>query len=179
MQLDNSSEIAKLLTPLLLKLNIKDPYVHQAQQLLEGWDYTQESDSSAAAYFNAVWRNILKLAFGDKLPKELRVEGQCLNVPPADSASGPADQQDKLVRECGERSADSAQPDGGDRWFEVVRKLLDKPDSDWWKTPKTRLDKATHNRDQLLARAMKDARWELTAKLGKDVDTWNWGYCTS
>ncbi|WP_328377387.1 penicillin acylase family protein [Streptomyces sp. NBC_00440] len=175
MQLDNSSEIAKLLTPMLLKLNIKDPYVRQAQKLLEGWDYTQESDSAAAAYFNAVWRNILKLAFGNKLPKELRVEGQCLNVPPADSASGPADKQDKLVRECGERSADSAQPDGGDRWFEVVRKLLDKPDSDWWKTPKTRLDKPTHNRDELLGRAMKDARWELTAKLGKDVDTWNWG----
>jgi penicillin G amidase len=27
----------------------------------------------------------------------------------------------------------------------------------------------------LLARAMKDARWELTAKLGKDMDTWSWG----
>ena len=26
-----------------------------------------------------------------------------------------------------------------------------------------------------LARAMKDARWELTAKLGKDIDTWSWG----
>ena len=22
---------------------------------------------------------------------------------------------------------------------------------------------------------MKDARWELTAKLGKDIDTWSWG----
>ncbi|HET6856870.1 MAG TPA: penicillin acylase family protein, partial [Streptomyces sp.] len=30
-------------------------------------------------------------------------------------------------------------------------------------------------RDELLDRAMKDARWELTAKLGKDVDTWSWG----
>ena len=25
------------------------------------------------------------------------------------------------------------------------------------------------------ARAMEDARWELTAKLGKDIDTWSWG----
>ncbi|MFE4851240.1 penicillin acylase family protein, partial [Streptomyces sp. NPDC056689] len=30
-------------------------------------------------------------------------------------------------------------------------------------------------RDQLFARAMEDARWDVTAKLGKDVDTWSWG----
>ncbi|MEV8568248.1 penicillin acylase family protein [Streptomyces sp. NPDC051322] len=175
MQMDNSSEIAKLLTPYLLKLNIKDPDVRDAQKLLESWEYNQDSDSAAAAYFNAVWRNVLKLAFGNKLPKELRAKGDCLNVPPADKSTVPADEQNKLVRECGQRSADSAQPDGGDRWFEVVRNLLDKPDSDWWKAPRTRLDPATHNRDELLARAMKDARWELTAKLGKDMDTWSWG----
>lgn len=80
MQTDNSSEIAELLTPMLLKIDVSDKYVREAQQLLEGWNYTQTPDSAAAAYFNAVWRNILKLSFGDKLPKELRVEGQCLNV---------------------------------------------------------------------------------------------------
>lgn len=173
MQLDNSSEIAKLLVPLLLKIDVSDKYVRQAQKLLEGWDYTQDADSAAAAYFNAVWRNILQLAFGDKLPKELRVEGQCLYVEPADQ-TGPAD-EDRTVRECGQRDADSAQPDGGDRWFEVVRDLLDKQKSDWWTTPKTRTEPEVTTRDQLFARAMKDARWELTAKLGKDIDTWSWG----
>ena len=78
MQLDNSSEIAKLLVPKLLKIDVADKDVREAQKLLEGWDYTQDPDSAAAAYFNAVWRNILKLAFGNKLPKELRVKGQCL-----------------------------------------------------------------------------------------------------
>ena len=39
----------------------------------------------------------------------------------------------------------------------------------------TRPTRPTDNRDELLARAMKDARWELTAKLGKDIDTWSWG----
>ncbi|MFF1919521.1 penicillin acylase family protein [Streptomyces sp. NPDC058221] len=174
MQMDNTSEIAALLVPELMKLNIADKDVREAQKLLEGWDYTQESDSAAAAYFNAVWRNILKLAFGDKLPKEMRVKGECLNVPPAKS-SGPVDEQDKLVRECGQRAPDSAQPDGGDRWYQVVGNLMDKPDSDWWKTPANRKDEATENRDQLFARAMEDARWELTAKLGKDITTWNWG----
>ncbi|GAA4915668.1 penicillin acylase family protein [Streptomyces coeruleoprunus] len=174
MQTDNSSEIAKLLTPLLLKIDVEDPYVREAQKLLEGWHYTQESDSAAAAYFNAVWRNVLKLAFGDKLPKELRVRGECLNVRSADPTV-PEDQRNKLVRECGLRSPDKAQPDGGDRWYEVVRPLLNDEKNAWWHTPASRTDAATETRDQLLARAMEDARWELTAELGKDVSTWSWG----
>ncbi|MFF7470730.1 penicillin acylase family protein [Streptomyces sp. NPDC008092] len=174
MQTDNSSEIAKLLVPKLLKINLDDKDVREAQKLLEGWDYTQDADSAAAAYFNAVWRNILKLAFGNKLPKELRVEGQCLWVDKVDS-TGPVD-DDTKVRECGERDADQAQPDGGDRWFEVVRNLMDKPDSDWWKTPAGAGDRPkADNMDELFKRAMIDARWELTAKLGKDIDTWSWG----
>ncbi|MFJ8136930.1 penicillin acylase family protein [Streptomyces sp. NPDC096013] len=174
MQLDDSSEIAKLIVPKLLKLDIDDPDVRQAQKLLEGWDYTQDADSAAAAYFNSVWRNILKLAFGNKLPKELRVKGQCLFVTPVDT-TGPADEADQKVRECGERDADEAQPDGGDRWFEVVRKLMDDPTNDWWKTPKSGNRPAAANMNQLFERAMIDARWELTAKLGKDIDTWSWG----
>ncbi|MEU2622519.1 penicillin acylase family protein [Streptomyces sp. NPDC007157] len=173
MQLDNSSEIAKLLVPKLLKINLDDKDVREAQKLLEGWDYTQDADSAAAAYFNSVWRNILKLAFGNKLPKELRVKGQCLWVEKADS-TGPVD-EDSKVRECGERDADQAQPDGGDRWFEVVRTLMDKPNSDWWKTPASGTRPKADNMNELFARAMIDARWELTAKLGKDIDTWSWG----
>jgi penicillin amidase len=174
MQLDNSSEIAKLLVPKLLKIDVADKDVREAQKLLEGWNYTQDADSAAAAYFNATWRNILKLAFGNKLPKELRVKGQCLYVEPTDS-TGPVDDEDDKVRECGQRDADSAQPDGGDRWFEVVRKILDDEDNDWWSAPKTRNDKAVDTRDELFGRALADARWELTAKLGKDLDTWSWG----
>ncbi|CAM5514681.1 penicillin acylase family protein [Streptomyces abikoensis] len=180
MQMDNSSEIAKLLTPYLLKIDLKGAneretkYVREAQKLLQGWDYNQEADSAAAAYFNAVWRNTLKLAFGNKLPKELRVKGQCLRVHPTNDAGPQEDLEGKtrLVRECGEREPDSAQPDGGDRWFEVVRSILDKPDNEWWKTGGRG---GAANRDELLAQAMKDARWELTSKLGKDVNSWSWG----
>lgn len=177
MQQDNSNEMAKVLVPYLLKINIKDGYVREAQQLLQGWDYTQDADSAPAAYFNGVWRNLLKLAFGDKLPKEVRVKGDCLNVRPTND-SGPVDDlsgKTRLVRECGQRDAATAQPDGGDRWFEVVRKLLKHPHSHWWKTQGSRGRPGDHNRDELLAHAMKDARWELTSKLGKDIDTWNWG----
>ncbi|MFD7279922.1 penicillin acylase family protein [Streptomyces sp. NPDC059862] len=174
MQLDNSSEIAKLLVPQLLKIDVGDKDVREAQKLLEGWDYTQDADSAAAAYFNSVWRNVLKLAFGHKLPKELRVKGQCLWVEPVDT-TGPVDEE-RRVRECGARDADQAQPDGGDRWFEVVRSLMDDEDSDWWTTPASGArEGADRNRDDLFKRAMIDARWELTAKLGKDIDTWSWG----
>ncbi|NJP49873.1 penicillin acylase family protein [Streptomyces sp. SBST2-5] len=173
MQLDNQSSIARLLVPELLKIDVGDKDVRDAQKLLEGWDYTQDADSAAAAYFNAVWRNILELAFGDKLPKELRVEGQCLWVEPVNT-TGPADETRK-VRECGMRAPDQAQPDGGDRWFEVVRNLMDDQDSDWWKTAKRGTRPGAENRDELFKRAMIDARWELTAKLGKDIDTWSWG----
>ncbi|MFI0788567.1 penicillin acylase family protein [Streptomyces lydicus] len=173
-QRDNSSEIARLLTPYLTKLDIKDKYVRDAQQLLEGWDFTQEPDSAAAAYFNAVWRNTLKLAFGNKMPKELRPEGQCLTVRPADE-TGPADENDTYVRECGQRAGDTAQPDGGDRWYEVVRNILDDPNNAWWKTEDRPGRPGDKNRDQLLAHAMKDARYELTSKLGKNIDNWTWG----
>ncbi|MFE9774899.1 penicillin acylase family protein [Streptomyces sp. NPDC005931] len=173
MQLDNSSAIAKLLVPELLKIDVGDKDVREAQKLLEGWDYTQDADSAAAAYFNSVWRNVLKLAFGHKLPKELRVKGQCLWVDPV-STTGPAEEAGK-VRECGLRDADQAQPDGGDRWFEVVRGLMDQEESHWWTTPKAGTRPAAENRDELFKRAMIDARWELTAKLGKDIDSWSWG----
>ncbi|MGW0825163.1 penicillin acylase family protein [Streptomyces sp. NPDC002845] len=173
MQLDNSSEIAKLLVPLLLKIDVEDKDVREAQKLLEGWDYTQDTDSAAAAYFNSVWRNILKLAFGNKLPREVRVKGQCLWVKSVNT-TGPADAE-QSVRECGRRDADQAQPDGGDRWFEVVRRIVDDEDNDWWSAPGTRIREDAGNRDELFERAMTDARWELTARLGKDIDTWNWG----
>ncbi|MEV7303001.1 MULTISPECIES: penicillin acylase family protein [Streptomyces] len=174
MQMDNQSAIAAELVPTLLKIGISDESVREAQKLLEGWDYTQEPDSAAAAYFNGVWRNILKLAFGNKLPKELRAKGDCLSVLPATS-TGPVDEQTKRVRECGQRDPATAQPDGGDRWYEVVNSILDDTDNEWWKVPAQGRDEAIENRDQLFARAMKDARWELTAELGKDISTWSWG----
>ena len=34
--------------------------------------------------------------------------------------------------------------DGGDRWFEVVRALLPKPDSPWWDARLTQAERATH-----------------------------------
>lgn len=65
-------------------------------------------------------------------------------------------------------------PDGGDRWFEVMRNLVQKPDSPWWD------DKATsgkvETRDEIFSRSFADAVEELKAKYGGDPAQWPaWG----
>jgi penicillin G amidase len=63
------------LVPILLKIKVPDPWVEQGQRTLVGWDYSANTDSAAAAYFNVVCHNILKLTFRDELPQELWPEG--------------------------------------------------------------------------------------------------------
>lgn len=70
-----------------------------------------------------------------------------------------------------ELTADHA-PDGGDRWFEVMRRLLDEPESPWWD------DKATpqvEKRDDTIARAMAAAVKELADAQGENAQKWRWG----
>ncbi len=176
-QLDNTSVMAKTLVPLLLKVQISDPYVREAQNLLKDWNYNQDADSAAAAYYNGVWRQLLILAFGQKFPAGLRAQGDCLLVQQkvdVNQPDGTVGGETKVVTQCGTRKADQAQPDGGDRWMEVVRQQLASPDSSWWDY----IDSAhlpQHGLDNLLKEAMKDARQDLTAQLGKSVSTWSWG----
>ncbi|MER7772446.1 penicillin acylase family protein [Kitasatospora sp. NPDC096140] len=173
LQLDNTNVMAKTLVPLLLKQQIDDPYVREAQDLLKDWNYHQDADSAAAAYYNGVWRQLLTLAFGQKFPADLRAKDNCLLVRQQDDPTKP-DSTTRIVTECGTRDPAKAQPDGGDRWTEVVRDQLEKPDSSWW----TYID-SQHNvqkgLDNLLKEAMKNARQELTSLLSKDVSTWSWG----
>ncbi|MFD0272876.1 penicillin acylase family protein [Kitasatospora sp. NPDC127111] len=174
MQLDNTSILARTLVPLLLKVQIDDPYVREAQDLLKDWNnYHQDADSAAAAYYNGVWRQLLSLSFGQKFPADLRAKDNCLLVRRQTDPTKP-DSSTQIVTECGTRDPGKAQPDGGDRWTEVVRQQLQKPDSSWW----TYIDsdhKEQKGLDNLLAEAMKNARQDLTALLGKDVSTWSWG----
>ena len=64
-------------------------------------------------------------------------------------------------------------PDGGSRWLEVVRGILEDPRSPWWD------DRTTvgveEGRDEILLRALVSARAELTRRLGKDTADWSWG----
>jgi penicillin amidase len=93
------------------------------------------------------------------------------------NSTGPVDNLGggpNLVTECGLANPTDAQPDGGDRWFEVVRTILPQINSTWWNTSTIPISKPG-DRDQLLLKALTDARYELTSKLGKDINTWTWG----
>ncbi|MFJ4192160.1 penicillin acylase family protein [Kitasatospora sp. NPDC089509] len=130
---------AATLVPHLLQVQVADG-TRPAQELLRGWDFTQGADSAPAAYFNAVWRELLKEAFTDRLSR------------------------------AGVKSY--AYPDGGGRWFDVVRGLLDKPDSLWWTST---ADPSVQGRDAMLRRAMDQAATDLLKRLGDQPAKWRWG----
>jgi penicillin amidase len=137
MQFDNRNGFAPTLVPWLTQT--APEAAKDAVKLLDGWDYQQPEDSAAAAYYNAVWRNLLRLLFD----------------------------------ELGYGQADDAYPaDGGDRWFEVVRGLLDHPESPWWDRAGT---DAHETREQILTLAQSDAVQELKKAQGDDPKDWRWG----
>ncbi|GAA3445463.1 penicillin acylase family protein [Planomonospora venezuelensis] len=127
--MDDRNNLAPLLVPHLLRLGAPN-------DTLKGWDFGQGRDSAGAAYFNAVWLNLLERVFTDEL-------------------SGPV------------------APGGNDRWYEVVRKLLDAPEDPFWDDVRT--SGATERRDDMLRAAMADADAELRERLGDDPARWAWG----
>ena len=182
-QLDDTSPMASTLVPYLTRVDLSKylsatdaAYVKQAQDLLKAWNYQQDAESSAAAYYNAVWRNLLKLAFGDKFPQTLQAKGSCRTVDASSNAVLPGDDlngKPQQVKVCGQMEPGQAQPDGGENWEAVVSGLLTQPNSSWWNYSSK--SGTTTSRDQLLAEAMRDARYELTSLMGKSVAGWQWG----
>jgi penicillin amidase len=136
-QLDTRNDFAPTLVPYLLRVFMPSDYLAGGQRLLQGWNYHQTPGSPAAAYYNAVWRNLLALTFHDELSQ-------------------------------------AVWPDGGDRWFEVVRRLLAEPNSPWWDDVAT--DGVIEDRDDILARAMADARDELVRRQARRAVDWTWGH---
>jgi penicillin amidase len=65
-----------------------------------------------------------------------------------------------------------AWPGGGGRWWEIVRDLLDEPDSPWWDAPG---HDDVSGRDDVLHLAMALAHDELVDIFSDDPDDWRWG----
>jgi penicillin amidase len=74
-QNDDWSPFAEALVPALLDVRIQDSYDADGQELLRDWDGRMSSDSAAAAYFSAVWRNLLEDTFWDDMPPSMRPDG--------------------------------------------------------------------------------------------------------
>jgi penicillin amidase len=73
MQGDNYEPLAEYLVPLLLDLQISDPELIAALQLLGNWDYQADMDSGAAALFMLTWQNLLDQVFQDDVPEDYQV----------------------------------------------------------------------------------------------------------
>ncbi|CAN5193278.1 penicillin acylase family protein [soil metagenome] len=65
-------------------------------------------------------------------------------------------------------------PEGGGRWFEVLRRLLAQRDSRWWDDLRT--DTVVENRDDILAAAMAEARDDLVVRQSRRAVDWTWGH---
>jgi penicillin amidase len=63
-------------------------------------------------------------------------------------------------------------PDGGDAWFEIMRKITQTPDSSWWDDKTT---PTVEQRDDILSLAFSDAVAELDHLLGNNTSKWTWG----
>jgi penicillin amidase len=131
-QLDAWSQAADYLLPYLGSLPVSSQAA-QSRALFQGWDLQQSMYSAPAAYFNAVWKSLLKNMFGDRLPA-----GEGAN--------------------------------SGDRWFEVVRNLLQDPDNAWWQT-----SDGAKGRDAVLTESLNEADVLVRGLLGNDPEKWRWG----
>ena len=63
------SPLADLLVPSLLPVDVGTRFAEQGKDTLRAWDREMSAGTPAAAYFAAVWRNVLSLTFHDELPK--------------------------------------------------------------------------------------------------------------
>jgi len=69
---------------------------------------------------------------------------------------------------------ESIWPEGGDRWYEVMRRLLAEPNSLWWDDLDT--ESVVETRDEILFLAMSRARDELVRLQSRRPVEWTWGH---
>ena len=77
-QLDTRNPMAPVLVPYLLDVPLDRGYADDGQELLGDWDFSQPAEgehSAAAAYYNVVWANLLRLVFDDERPADLAADG--------------------------------------------------------------------------------------------------------
>jgi len=65
-------------------------------------------------------------------------------------------------------------PGGGSRWYEVIRNLVEQPNSDWWDDKDS--EDVIETRDDMFVRAFEETVEQLRKEYGKDEEKWPvWG----
>jgi penicillin amidase len=67
---------------------------------------------------------------------------------------------------------EDVRPGGGNRWFTVMRDLMQRPDDPFWDRVGT---SSVEGRDDILLTAFEQAVAELVDRLGSNVESWRWG----
>ena len=96
---------------------------------------------------------------------------------PADSAAAAyynAVWRQTLALTFHDQLPESIRPGGGDRWFEVMRRMLAEPDNSWWDDVET--ETSVETRDDILFQAMSLARDELVELQTRRPADWTWGH---
>ncbi|MFP5347369.1 MAG: penicillin acylase family protein [Actinomycetes bacterium] len=84
LQMDTYNSFAATLVPVLLATSRDEgtsvpadarAFTREAVDLLRNWNYHEDADSPAAAYYNAVWSNLLHLTFADEPRGAVQPEG--------------------------------------------------------------------------------------------------------
>jgi acyl-homoserine lactone acylase PvdQ len=70
------SSLADLLVPSLLPLSPGSDFTAEGKATLDHWNRKMSADAPGAAYFAAVWRNVLAMTFHDELPREQWPDGR-------------------------------------------------------------------------------------------------------
>jgi penicillin G amidase len=82
--------------------------------------------------------------------------------------------RDLLALTFHDQLPESVWPDGGERWWEVVSKIIDDPNSSWWDDVTT--DDIVETRYDILRQALLDARDDMTMYQARDASQWTWGH---
>ncbi|GII93122.1 penicillin acylase family protein [Sinosporangium siamense] len=76
-----------------------------------------------------------------------------------------------LVETFNDDLPEGARPEGGSRWFEVVRRMLAEPADPFWDDSRTPI---VERRDDILRRSLALAYGELRERLGDNPKRWRW-----
>ncbi|WP_246003358.1 penicillin acylase family protein [Nocardioides aurantiacus] len=177
-QTDTRNPMGPVLVPYLLRPLMTSEYYADGQRLLLDWDFDQAPDSAAAAYFEAVWRSLLRLTFHDELPASLWPDGgqrwvavvsNLLRQPDSQwwddsTTTGVIEDRDQILAEALEQARD-----------ELTRRLSVSPRQwSWGRLHRLELEHQTLGRGSAVARALLDRGPEPVGGGGTSVDATAW-----